>query len=75
VDPATDRGILTRDPQMHGFINREDVAELVARVLEDPATAGQMFAAVDVETARTANPIPHFDLRGLSNSSSASRPS
>ncbi len=44
-DPATGRGILTRDPQMHGFINRDDVAELVARVLGDPGTLGQTFAA------------------------------
>lgn len=55
-EPATGRGILTRDPQMHGFINREDVAELVMRVLADAATVGKTFAAVDAETARTANP-------------------
>ena len=30
-EPPTGRGILTQDPQMHGFINRDDVAELVAR--------------------------------------------
>lgn len=62
-DPATGRGILTRDPQMHGFINREDVAELVVRVLADPATCGQTFAAVNAETARTVNPVMPFHLR------------
>jgi uncharacterized protein YbjT (DUF2867 family) len=62
-EPATGRGILTRDPQMHGFINREDVAELVVRVIADPATVGQTFAAVDVETAKTVNPITLFHLR------------
>jgi hypothetical protein len=50
--PATGRGILTRDPQTHGFINREDVAGLVMRVLDDPAAAGQTFAAVDPDMAR-----------------------
>jgi uncharacterized protein YbjT (DUF2867 family) len=62
-DPATGRGILTQDPQMHGFINREDVAELVMRALDDPATMGQTFAAVDAETARSANSVVPFDLR------------
>jgi uncharacterized protein YbjT (DUF2867 family) len=62
-DPATGRGILTCDPQMHGFINREDVAELVARSLSDPATIGQTFVAVDAETARTVNPVIPFHLR------------
>ena len=54
------RGILTRDPQMHGFINREDVAELIARVLGDPTTLGQTFAAVDADTARTVNQSCRF---------------
>ncbi|MCC6776983.1 MAG: NAD(P)H-binding protein [Hyphomicrobiales bacterium] len=52
-DPATGRGVLTRDPQTHGFINREDVAELIVRVLGDPATFGQTFAAVDADMTRT----------------------
>lgn len=64
-EPATGRGILTRDPQMHGFINREDVAELVVRALADPATLGQTFAAVDAETARTVNAVAPFPLRPL----------
>jgi nucleoside-diphosphate-sugar epimerase len=68
-EPATGRGILTRDPQMHGFINREDVAELIVRVIADPATVGQAFAAVDAEAARTENPIPPFDLRELADRS------
>jgi hypothetical protein len=51
---------------MHGFINREDVAELVARSLEDPATIGQTFAAVDAETARTVNPVIPVLLRSAS---------
>ena len=48
---------------MHGFINRDDVAELIVRVLGDPATIGQTFAAVDAEAAQTVNPIRPFALR------------
>jgi len=62
-DPGTGRGILSRDPEMHGFINRDDVAELIIRVLDDPATIGQTFAAVDAGTARSAHPIKPFHLR------------
>jgi hypothetical protein len=48
---------------MHGFINRDDVAGLIVRVLGDPATIGQAFAAVDAGTAQTVNPIRPFELR------------
>jgi uncharacterized protein YbjT (DUF2867 family) len=65
-EPATGRGILSSDPEMHGFINRGDVAELVARALYDPETKGRAFAAVDAETARTINPVAPFSLRPLS---------
>lgn len=64
-EPATGRGILTQDPQMHGFINRDDLAELVARALDDRATSGQAFAAVDADAARTVNSIVPFHLRPL----------
>lgn len=62
--PATGRGILSDDPQIHGFINREDVADLVARALRDPATEGRAFAAVDAGEARCVNPIEPFPLAG-----------
>jgi uncharacterized protein YbjT (DUF2867 family) len=65
-EAPTGRGILTQDPQMHGFINRDDMAELVARALDDPATSSQTFAAVDADTARTVNAIAPFHLRPLS---------
>lgn len=61
-EPATGRGILSDDPQIHGFIHREDVADLVARSLRDPATEGRAFAAVDAEQARCINPIVPFPL-------------
>lgn len=63
-DPATGRGILSDDPQIHGFINREDVASLIARVLRDPATEGRAFAAVDADHARSVNPVEPFPLAG-----------
>jgi uncharacterized protein YbjT (DUF2867 family) len=61
-EPATGRGILSDDPRIHGFIHRADVADLVRRVLTDPATEGRAFAAVDAEHARCANPIEPFPL-------------
>lgn len=64
-EPATGRGLLTRDPQMHGFIHREDVAELVARVLADPSTAAATFACVDADMAKSVNPIDPYPLRPL----------
>lgn len=61
-EPATGRGLLSTDPQMHGFIHRPDVADLVRRVLRDPATQGRAFAAVDADQARSPNPIEAFPL-------------
>lgn len=61
-EPATGRGILSDDPQIHGFIHRADAADLVRRALRDPATAGRAFAAVDADQARCANPIEPFPL-------------
>lgn len=63
-EPATGRGILSDDPQMHGFIHRADVADLIRRALADPATEGRAFAAVDADEARCANPIEPFPLAG-----------
>jgi uncharacterized protein YbjT (DUF2867 family) len=62
-EPATGRGILSDDPQMHGFIHRADVADLIRRALGDPATEGRAFAAVDVDQAQCVNPIAPFPLR------------
>lgn len=61
-EPATGRGILSDDPQIHGFIHREDVADLVARVLRDPATEKRAFAAVDADQAHCINAIEPFPL-------------
>jgi uncharacterized protein YbjT (DUF2867 family) len=64
-EPATGRGILSTDPEMHGFINRSDVAAIVARVLHDPETAGGAFAAVDAGAAKSVNRVTPFPLRQL----------
>ncbi len=61
-EPATGRGILSDDAQMHGFIHRADVADLVLRALRDPATEGRAFAAVDADQAKSINPIEPFPL-------------
>lgn len=61
-EPATGRGILTTDPEMHGFIHRADVADLVVRALRDAGTAGQCFAAVDADQANSVHPIAPFPL-------------
>lgn len=60
--PATGRGILSDDVEIHGFIHREDVADLLARVLSDPATEGRAFAAVDAAEARSIHSIEPFPL-------------
>lgn len=49
--PATGTGVLTTDPQTHGFINRADVAQLAYRALRDPSTLRQAFAAVEEAAA------------------------
>lgn len=61
-EPATGRGVLSADPEMHGYIHRADVALLVERVMRDPTTVGRAFAAVDADLARCANPLAPFPL-------------
>ena len=61
-EPATGRGILSGDPELHGMIHREDVALLVLRALRDPATVGRALAAVDADRATCANPVEPFPL-------------
>lgn len=61
----TGTGLLVADPQMHGFIDRADVAALVARCLRDPGTARRWFAAVDEARARSDNPVQSFAVAPL----------
>lgn len=46
-DAATGRGELTEDREAMGIINRADVAALIVRCLDDPATIGRTYAALD----------------------------
>lgn len=62
-EAATGKGILSTDPAMHGFIHRADLAALVVSVLDDPATLGGVYAAVDLDQARCDNPIQPLPLR------------
>lgn len=61
-EAATGGGLLNDDPQLHGFITRADLADLIARVLRDPATEGKTFAAVDAGRMRCVNPVQPFPL-------------
>lgn len=54
---ATGQGILCVDPQVHGFIQRADLAALVVRVLAAPEGLPGAFAAVDAGQAQCVNPV------------------
>lgn len=60
--PATGRGLLTTDAEVHGFIRRSDLARLVERVLDAPAAIGHALAAVDADEARCVRPLVPFAL-------------
>lgn len=64
-EPATGQGLLSQDPEIHGFIHRADVALLASRILRDAATIGQAFAAVDAQQMSCANPVQPFPLSQL----------
>lgn len=70
-EPATGRGMLSADPEIHGFIHRADVAELVLRALGDEATAGRFLAAVDREFAQSVHPLDPFPLRAMDEAAAA----
>ncbi|TVQ89004.1 MAG: SDR family NAD(P)-dependent oxidoreductase [Chromatiaceae bacterium] len=61
-EPATGRGVLSADPEIHGFIHRADLALLTERVLRDPATLHQALAAVDADQCHGPNPLTPFAL-------------
>ena len=61
-EPATGRGILSQDVEMHGLVHRADVAQLAFRALRDPATIGHAFAVVDAQRMNSVNAIPPFPL-------------
>ncbi|MFN6515095.1 MAG: SDR family oxidoreductase [Nostoc sp. CreGUA01] len=46
-EPATGNGVLTEDPRVIGSINRQDVAQLVCRCLNNQRTHHKILSAVD----------------------------
>ena len=46
-EPASGNGILTDDPNVGGTIHRADLARLVVECLDESATIGKIFNAVD----------------------------
>lgn len=51
-EPATGRGVLTRDPEISGSIHRADVAQLVCDCLLNPGAVDTVFSAVDLDRVR-----------------------
>jgi nucleoside-diphosphate-sugar epimerase len=45
--PASGRGILSEDPMTTGGIRRAEVARLAVQCLDDPATIGKVYSAVE----------------------------
>lgn len=60
--PPTGRAVLSEDPALHGFVRRADLADLLERVLRDPATRGRALAAVDADESRSETPRAPFPL-------------
>lgn len=61
-EPSTGNGLLTKNPEVHGFIHRTDVALLAFRVLRDPATSRHAFAAIDRNRMSCDTPVDPFPL-------------
>jgi uncharacterized protein YbjT (DUF2867 family) len=53
-DPASGTAIKTEDRSAMGVINRADLARLVVDCLDDPATIGRIYHAIDPAIARAA---------------------
>lgn len=56
-EPATGKGILCTDPEVHGYIHRDDLAALTLCCMGDHQTIGGVYAAVDRDLARCVNPL------------------
>ncbi len=46
-EPPTGTAILSEDPMSHGMIRRGDVARLTVQCLDDEATIGKVYSAID----------------------------
>ncbi len=56
-DPESGQGLLCSDPEVHGFINRADLVQLLIQILDSPETLNQTYAAVDRDQMRCVNTI------------------
>jgi len=54
--PASGRGVLVEHPDVHGSIQREDVAALVVAVADDPGARGRTLVALDADRIRAGSP-------------------
>jgi uncharacterized protein YbjT (DUF2867 family) len=59
---ANGRGILTQDPEVHGFIRRANLALLIEQLLRSSTGYGRALAAVDSDEARCVRPLEPFRL-------------
>lgn len=61
-EPATGRGVLTRDPGVSGSIHRADVAQLVYACVLSGRADNEILSAVDRDFVRDARPFEEFPL-------------
>lgn len=55
--PGTGNAVLTEDTKIGGVIHRADVADLVVKALNSPATVRKVLTAVD-PTVKSSNSAP-----------------
>jgi len=60
--PASGRGVLVDHRDVHGAIQREDVASLVLAVADEPAVRGRALVALDADRIRAGSPYEVWPL-------------
>lgn len=64
---ASGNAILSTDPQLHGFVQRADLAALMISAATASTAANRCFAVVDANEARSVNPIVPVSLHTTDN--------
>lgn len=54
------RAVLTEDPEVHGWIHREQLAALALRIAGDPGSLRRALAALDASLARCEHPLREY---------------
>jgi uncharacterized protein YbjT (DUF2867 family) len=62
-DPPTGNGMLTEDVTVGGDINRSDLGQVTAGVIDDPKTFNKVYSAVDKNRIAAAPMVPSQELR------------